>query len=59
MLQTPVATFKHHAAPVSTVEWHPTESSVFASGGSDDQITLWDLSVERDEPETEQELEVS
>lgn len=54
-----MATFKHHAAPVSTVEWHPSEGSVFASGGSDDQIALWDLAVERDVPETEKELEVS
>jgi ribosome assembly protein RRB1 len=45
---SPVATFKHHTQPVTTVEWHPTEATVFASGGSDDQIALWDLSLERD-----------
>lgn len=43
-----VATFKHHTEPVTTVEWHPTEPSIFASGGADNQIALWDLSVERD-----------
>ncbi|XP_034250723.1 glutamate-rich WD repeat-containing protein 1 [Thrips palmi] len=43
-----VATFKHHTQPVTTVEWHPTEPSVFASGGADNQIALWDLSVEKD-----------
>jgi len=43
-----VATFKHHTAPITTVEWHPSESTVFASGGADDQIALWDLSVEPD-----------
>ncbi|XP_066994031.2 glutamate-rich WD repeat-containing protein 1 isoform X2 [Anabrus simplex] len=43
-----VATFKHHMAPVTTVEWHPTDATVFASGGDDNQIALWDLSLERD-----------
>ncbi|XP_037094206.1 glutamate-rich WD repeat-containing protein 1-like, partial [Pollicipes pollicipes] len=45
----PVALFKHHSAPVTTVEWHPTDSTVFASGGADDQVVQWDLSVERDD----------
>lgn len=44
----PVATFKHHLAPVTSVEWHPTDSTVFCATGSDDQLTLWDLAVERD-----------
>lgn len=44
-----VAVFKHHTAPISSVEWHPTDSSVFAASGSDDQVTLWDLAVERDD----------
>lgn len=43
-----MATLKHHTEPVTTVEWHPIESSVFASGGADNQIALWDLAVERD-----------
>ena len=44
----PVALFKHHTAPITSVEWHPSDSSVFAASGSDDQITLWDLAVEKD-----------
>ncbi|XP_055383252.1 glutamate-rich WD repeat-containing protein 1 [Condylostylus longicornis] len=51
--QKPVATFKHHTGHVTTVEWHPRDSTVFASGGSDDQIALWDLAVEKDEDEDE------
>ncbi|XP_014668402.1 PREDICTED: glutamate-rich WD repeat-containing protein 1-like [Priapulus caudatus] len=43
-----VATFKHHTAPITSVEWHPTDGTVFAASGSDDQLTLWDLSVEKD-----------
>ena len=45
----PVATFKHHAAPVTSVEWHHTDPTVLASSGADDQIALWDLAIERDE----------
>ena len=43
-----VAVFKHHTAPITSVEWHHTDSSVFAASGSDNQVTLWDLAVERD-----------
>jgi len=43
-----VAVFKHHTSPITSVQWHPTDSTVFAAAGSDDQLTLWDLSVERD-----------
>lgn len=48
-LSTPVATFKWHLAPITSIEWHPTESSVLAVSGADDQISLWDFAVERDQ----------
>lgn len=56
--KTPVAIFKHHTAPVTTVEWHATDSAVFASGGADNQIALWDLSVERDQEAGVEDVEV-
>ncbi|XP_061444080.1 glutamate-rich WD repeat-containing protein 1 [Rhineura floridana] len=46
---TAIATFKQHTAPITSVEWHPTDSGVFAASGADDQVTQWDLAVERDE----------
>ncbi|XP_029440956.1 glutamate-rich WD repeat-containing protein 1 [Rhinatrema bivittatum] len=46
---TSVATFKQHTAPITSVEWHPVEGSVLAAAGADDQITQWDLAVERDQ----------
>ena len=33
-----LAVFKHHTAPITSVEWHPTDSTVFASSGEDDQV---------------------
>lgn len=56
--KTPLATFKHHTEPVTTVEWHPSDSAVFASGGADNQIALWDLSVEKDTETQEEDVEV-
>ncbi|KAM8927091.1 glutamate-rich WD repeat-containing protein 1 [Pelodytes ibericus] len=44
-----VAKFKQHKAPITSVEWHPMDSGVFAAAGADDQITQWDLAVERDQ----------
>ena len=37
-LAEPVATFKHHTGPVTSVEWHPEDSSVFSSSGEDHQV---------------------
>ena len=47
----PIATFKHHVQPVTSIEWHPTDSTVFAASSDDNQITLWDLAVEKDDEE--------
>ncbi|GAB1598056.1 glutamate-rich WD repeat-containing protein 1-like [Argonauta hians] len=44
----PSAVFKHHNAPITSVEWHPTDSSVFAASGDDNMISLWDMAVEKD-----------
>ncbi|TFY75999.1 hypothetical protein EWM64_g8014 [Hericium alpestre] len=49
---TPVASFIWHQAPITSIEWHPTEDSIFAASGADDQVTLWDLAVEQDNDET-------
>ncbi|KAI0361006.1 glutamate-rich WD repeat-containing protein [Trametes cingulata] len=49
---TPVAGFNWHSAPITSIEWHPTEDSIFAASGADDQVTLWDLAVEQDDEET-------
>ena len=42
------ASFRWHTDAITSVEWHPTDESVLAVAGADDQITLWDLSLEKD-----------
>lgn len=41
-----VARFKHHKSPISSVEWHPEDSTTFMASGEDNQITFWDLAME-------------
>lgn len=41
-----MASFKQHSGPVTSVEWSPIDSSVFAASGADDVVSQWDLSVE-------------
>ncbi|EGO02649.1 hypothetical protein SERLA73DRAFT_176020 [Serpula lacrymans var. lacrymans S7.3] len=48
----PVASFNWHHAPITSIEWHPMEDSVFAASGADNQVTLWDLGVEQDDDES-------
>lgn len=52
----PVATFKHHSGPVTSIEWHHSDSTVLATSGEDDQVALWDLAIERDEEAVSEEL---
>ncbi|CEG39257.1 glutamate-rich wd repeat-containing protein 1 [Plasmopara halstedii] len=44
----PVAHFRYHTAPITSIEWHPTDESVLAVSGADNQISVWDMSVEED-----------
>ncbi|KAI8926882.1 WD40-repeat-containing domain protein [Entophlyctis helioformis] len=47
----PSASFKWHQGPITSIEWHPVESSMLAVSGADDQVTIWDLALERDQEE--------
>jgi len=47
----PVANFKFHKKPITSIEWHPTDDSVVALGCADNTVTLWDLAVELDDEE--------
>lgn len=43
-----VANFTHHTEPITSIEWSPFESSELAVTSADHQLTVWDLSLERD-----------
>lgn len=47
--KTPVAQFRHHKKPITSVAWSPHDGTVFAASGEDDQTTVWDLALEKDE----------
>lgn len=53
----PAAQFKWHTDAITSVQWHPTDQSVIAVAGADNQITLWDLSVEDDTEAADEEGE--
>ncbi|KAG8089165.1 hypothetical protein GUJ93_ZPchr0011g27509 [Zizania palustris] len=46
-----VAHFEYHKHPITSVEWSPHEASTLAVSSADHQLTIWDLSLERDAEE--------
>merc|ERR1719295_932059 len=40
-----------HVKPITSVEWHPQESSCAIVGSDDNQISIWDFSLEEDTSE--------
>lgn len=52
---TPVADFRYHKKPVTSVEWCPYESSMLSTTSADNTCGIWDLALERD-PEEEAAL---
>ncbi|KAF7806717.1 glutamate-rich WD repeat-containing protein 1 [Senna tora] len=46
-----VAHFEYHKHPITSIEWSPHEPSSLAVSSSDHQLTIWDLSLEKDEEE--------
>lgn len=45
----PLAHFTYHKAPITSIEWAPHDESMLALSSADDQLTIWDLSVEADD----------
>jgi len=48
-----VAHFKWHSSAITSVEWHPTDAPALVVAGEDDQVTTWDMSLEREERDVE------
>ena len=47
--EVPLAHFTYHKQPITSIEWAPHDESVLCVSSADDQVTVWDLSVEADE----------
>lgn len=45
-----LAQFTYHKGPITSIEWTPYDESVLSMSSADDQLTIWDLSVEADDP---------
>ncbi|XWS17397.1 hypothetical protein CRYUN_Cryun33cG0063900 [Craigia yunnanensis] len=48
---TVVAHFKYHKYPLTSIEWSPHEDSTLAVSSDENQLIIWDLSLEKDEEE--------
>ena len=46
-----LAHFTYHKGPITSIEWAPHDESVLCASSADNQVTVWDLSVEADEGE--------
>lgn len=46
---SPVAHFTHHKQAITSIEWAPNDDSSLCVSSADDQVTIWDLSVEAEE----------
>lgn len=44
-----LASFSYHKQAVTAIEWAPFDESVLCVSSADDQVTIWDLSVEAEE----------
>ncbi|CAI9100569.1 OLC1v1037696C1 [Oldenlandia corymbosa var. corymbosa] len=46
-----MAHFTYHKHPITSIEWSPHEASTLAVSSADNQLTIWDFALERDEEE--------
>lgn len=46
---TPLVHFTYHKAPITSLEWAPHDESMITVSSDDNQISVWDLSVEADD----------
>ncbi|KER20514.1 hypothetical protein T265_10945 [Opisthorchis viverrini] len=43
--------YDYHTKPITSVEWHPNDAGVFVATSEDDQVTIWDTTLEQaDQP---------
>lgn len=47
----PAAEFKQHQKAITSIQWHPKDSSMLCASSEDGTVSIWDLAVERDAEE--------
>lgn len=47
----PAAEFLHHQQAITSIQWHPKDSSMLCASSEDGSVSIWDLAVERDAEE--------
>ncbi|CDF32886.1 unnamed protein product [Chondrus crispus] len=47
----PAAEFVHHQKAITSIQWHPKDSSMLCASSEDGSVSIWDLAVERDAEE--------
>jgi ribosome assembly protein RRB1 len=47
----PLANFRFHRGPITSIEWAPHDESMITLSSADNQVSIWDLSVESDDPD--------
>jgi len=45
----PIAHFRWHDKPITSLDWHPTDESVLMVSSADHRLSIWDLSLEKDD----------
>lgn len=51
----PLAHFQYHKGPITSMQWSYHDESLLSVSSSDDQVTIWDLSVEADDEQQKQQ----
>ncbi|CDK28688.1 unnamed protein product [Kuraishia capsulata CBS 1993] len=52
---SPVVSFDFHKSAITSIEFNPLDESIVAVSSEDNTVTLWDLAVEADDEEIEQQ----
>lgn len=47
----PAAEFVQHQQAITSIQWHPKDSSMLCASSEDGTVSIWDLAVERDAEE--------
>jgi ribosome assembly protein RRB1 len=47
----PLLNMNYHKQPITSIEWHPEDESVLICGCADNQTTIWDMDMKKEDEE--------